>query len=276
MQLLKIGVLLGLLAIVPGCSWLQPAPKPSPEKVAAGVTVAGIDVGGKDINDLAPLLNQLAQTTNTAPHNSAFSDEAGTIVPAQPGRNLNIAATMNKLLDAPPGSSIEPAYDEVAPEISTERLAQAQQIGHYRTPIKDSSFGRVHNLKLTASLLNNTVIAAGEEFSFNRTTGEPTIERGFQSATIFTSDGGHGQEIGGGMCQVSSTLYNAVLAAGLPVTERHPHSQPVTYVPPGLDATTYTDKDFRFRNSLRAPLILQAFVTTTPATVSVSIRRLAK
>jgi vancomycin resistance protein YoaR len=62
------------------------------------------------------------------------------------------------------------------------------------------------------------------------------------------------------MCQVSSTLYNAVLDAGLPVVERHPHSQPVSYVPPGRDATTYTDKDLRFVNSRREPLVVRAQV----------------
>jgi vancomycin resistance protein YoaR len=62
------------------------------------------------------------------------------------------------------------------------------------------------------------------------------------------------------MCQVSSTVYNAALMAGLKITERHPHSQPVSYVPAGRDATTFTDKDLRFMNSTRHPLILRVCI----------------
>jgi vancomycin resistance protein YoaR len=276
MQLLKIIGLIWLLAIAPGCTWLQPAPKPVTDRIAAGVSFAGTDVGGKTAADVVPVLEQFARTTNTPPRNSMFGNDAKAIIPAQPGRNLNIAGTLAKLFDAPPGSNIDAVYDQVDPAISTERLTQAQRIGHYQTVIKDRTPGRVQNIRLTAQLLNNTVIEAGQEFSFNRTTGEPTPERGFQPATVFTGDGEHGQGIGGGMCQVSSTLYNAVRSAGMPVTERHPHSQPVTYVPPGLDATTYTDKDLRFRNSQRQSIILQALVASAPDTVTVNIWRLTK
>jgi vancomycin resistance protein YoaR len=124
----------------------------------------------------------------------------------------------------------------------------------------------MENIRLTAALLNNAAIAPGDEFSFNRRTGEPTRERGFRPAVVFV-DGREEKELGGGMCQVSSTLYNAVLAAGLRVVERHPHSRPVSYVPPGLDATTYTDKDLRFVNTTRRPLILRALVAGKKLTV---------
>ncbi len=157
-------------------------------------------------------------------------------------------------------------YRPLAPALTAAALAAARPAGAYTTTILDASPDRLENIRLTAALLNNAAIAAGDEFSFNRRTGEPTRERGFRPATVFV-DGRHEEEVGGGMCQVSSTLYNAVLAAGLRVTERHAHSRPVAYVPPGKDATTYTDKDLRFVNTTRRPLVMRAYVAGKKLTV---------
>lgn len=129
----------------------------------------------------------------------------------------------------------------------------------YETPILDDGPDRVGNISLTANLLNNTIIGPGQEFSFNALTGEPTVERGFRHAVVL-QNGQKVQGIGGGMCQVSSTVYKAALEAGLNVSERHSHSQPVSYVPIGRDATVFTDKDLRFLNSTRHTLMLRVFI----------------
>lgn len=123
------------------------------------------------------------------------------------------------------------------------------EISNYSTVIKDNSAGRLTNIRITCNTLNGTIINPGDTFSFNEIVGEPTAEKGYQEATVIID---HKSEkgIGGGNCQVSSTLYNAVLAIpSLVVTERHEHGKNVTYVPKGKDAAvSYGSLDLKFKN----------------------------
>lgn len=262
-------VLLMLGALFPAACGLQPAPKPEP-RVAAAVTVEGVAVGGLTRGETAAALQRLAAERYKPPDDASFADEDGTVVADKDGRMLDVPATAEAALAAPAGSVLAAAYRPLKAALSAAELAAARQAGSYTTTIFDANPGRLENIRLTAALLNNVQIAAGAEFSFNSRTGEPTRERGFRPAIIFV-DGGHEEELGGGMCQVSSTLYNAVLEAGLRVTERHAHSQPVSYVPPGRDATTYTDKDLRFVNTTRRPLVLRSFVAGKKLTVDIFV-----
>jgi vancomycin resistance protein YoaR len=174
---------------------------------------------------------------------------------------MDIPATVQQVMDAPPSAAVTPVYRQTAASVTAAGLKQARRLGACRTEILDRTPARVHNIRLAAALINNTVIEPGYEFSFNRRLGEPTADRGFLPATIF-AEGRLEQDVGGGVCQVSSTVYNAALAAGLTITERHPHSRPVAYVPPGRDATTYTDKDLRFINSTRRRIIVRSLLTS--------------
>lgn len=260
MRQLAVGMTFIVVFGLIGCGWLQPAPKTVTESaVNPGVMIQGYPVGGMSRNEVDMVLSQIARETNQGPVNACFSEE-GQITGGQNGRAVNTLRTAEQVMAAPANTEAAVVYDAVAPNVSDADLSQARQLGAYATPILDSSPGRMTNLRLTAKLISNVALEAGQEFSFNTITGEPTEERGFRKAVIFGTDGRMEEGLGGGMCQVSSTLYNAVLAAGLPVTERHPHSQPVAYVPAGKDATTFTDKDFRFRNSLRQPVVIRAFV----------------
>ena len=109
---------------------------------------------------------------------------------------------------------------------------------------------------MAAAALNGQLISPGTEFSFNSAVGERTKSEGYQSATIFVGN----REVvddGGGVCQVSSTLYQATRQANLPVTERHMHSKPVSYVPIMGDATvSYGTLDYRFQNDTRGYLLI--------------------
>jgi len=105
------------------------------------------------------------------------------------------------------------------------------------------------NIRRSSEILTGTRVGAGEIFSFNDTQGFTYRERGFVDAGVIINDEVV-QGLGGGICQVSTTIFNAVLNAGLPVVERHPHTLPVDYVPPGRDAAVaYQILDFRFLNS---------------------------
>ncbi|WP_425059700.1 hypothetical protein SCACP_03000 [Sporomusa carbonis] len=242
-----------------GCGLNAPAPKPEARRVADGVMVEGQAVGGLTAEEVGGILANLAKAKDVPSVNAGFDPVTGGIIPERPGQRLNIASTISKLMAAPGGSTVAAVYEPFLPDITRDTLARARKLGTYTTPVLDDSPGRLANIRLTAKLVNNTLIAPGQEFSFNKTTGDPTEERGFQPAVVFGDGGEKEQGLGGGMCQVSSTLYNAVFNAGLKVIERHPHSQPVNYVPPGKDATTYTDKDLRFVNTTGGRLIIRAF-----------------
>lgn len=243
-----------------GCGLNRPAPKPETLRVADRVTVEGQAVGGMSAETASKVLTDLAKAKDVPAVNAGFDSVTGEVVPERPGQRLNVADTLQKLLAAPAGSQVTPVYQPFLPDITQAVLTRSQQLGSYTTPILDKSSGRLTNIRLTSQLINNLVIDSGAEFSFNKATGEPTAERGFQPATVFSDNGQQEQGLGGGMCQVSSTLYSAVMAANLKVVERHPHSQPVSYVPAGKDAATYTDKDFRFINNTRRRIIIRAFV----------------
>ncbi len=110
---------------------------------------------------------------------------------------------------------------------------------------------RQNNIQITCSKLNETIVKPGETFSFCNTVGKATPEEGYQKADVFDSNGKVTKGYGGGNCQISSTLYNAVLALpNLSIIERHGHSKKVYYVPVGKDAAVaYGSIDFKFKNN---------------------------
>ena len=128
---------------------------------------------------------------------------------------------------------------------------------------------RTENVRLSAEFINNTILMPGQEFSYNNTVGERSIERGFKVAKVY--QGGEVIDgLGGGICQTSSTLYNAVLLADLEVTERRNHSLSVAYVKLGRDATvSYGTIDFKFKNNKRTPIKIETKVGGGVLTVKV-------
>lgn len=114
---------------------------------------------------------------------------------------------------------------------------------------------RTTNLRIAAAAINGTVIMPGETFDFNEVVGPRTAERGYKKATVFTGSHGTAQELGGGICQVASTLFNTCLYADVDITERHQHSQKVSYVPKGRDAAiSGSAKNFRWTNNYDFPI----------------------
>jgi len=228
-------------------------------KTAPGVILEGVNVGELRKDQLEIVVGDLAARQRIVPRNAAFESEHGEIVPEVIGREVEQVATVKAVLSAPSGSSLTALYTAIEPDITRDKLNSAVKLAAYGTAILDRNPDRSENIRLTAALINNTVLEPGGEFSFNRRTGEPTVERGFRYAIVF-NNGRQELGLGGGMCQVSSTLYNAAIQAELLITERHQHSQPVSYVPVGYDATTYTDKDLRFVNSTRQLVMIKALI----------------
>lgn len=128
----------------------------------------------------------------------------------------------------------------------------------YRTVLKDPLPGEEYNVQLAAKKLSGTIIKPGELFSQNRCLGPYTQKKGYRKGpTYFGSR--LATTVGGGVCKISSTLYNVAILCNLQVVERHFHSMPVPYVPYGQDATVaYGVKDFRFKNITNSPILIWA------------------
>jgi len=137
---------------------------------------------------------------------------------------------------------------------STE--GQEYLLAQFSTPIVNAEPGRVHNIALAAAKIDGRVLQPGEVFSFNEVVGPRDAAHGWaQASEIYQGEFVLGY--GGGICQVTSTLYNAVLLGGLEIRERYHHDRPLQYINPGRDATVVWGLlDFRFRNSLSVPVRL--------------------
>lgn len=134
-------------------------------------------------------------------------------------------------------------------------------ISSFTTKYDASNRNRSTNLEIAAKKINGKVLMPGEEFSFNKVVGKRTVEEGYKDAKIY-ADGGVVDGLAGGICQISSTLYNAVLLANLQVTERRNHTYTTSYVPAGKDATVvWGTTDFRFINTRSYPIKLEATVS---------------
>lgn len=146
------------------------------------------------------------------------------------------------------------------PEISAESLRSIdKKLGSYSTDFNPAKKDRCINLAVACKKADGTVLMPGETFSFNGTVGPRNAKNGFRNAIVF-QDGQEVEGMGGGICQVSSTMFNTVLLSGLEIVSRRNHSLKVHYVPLGRDAmVSYGSSDFRFRNNTKYPLVL--FIT---------------
>ena len=134
-----------------------------------------------------------------------------------------------------------------------------EKISSYTTYFNTEDRGRCENIAIAASLIDGVTIQPYGEFSFNKTVGRRTEEAGFQQAKIIVQ-GEYVLGVGGGVCQVSTTLYNAALKSGLEIVEYRPHSLCVGYVPPSRDAMVSTESDLVFYNPHFYPVTLSARV----------------
>lgn len=136
-------------------------------------------------------------------------------------------------------------------EINKKPTFKEEELSKFSTKILSDDKARQNNIEITCKALNNKTIEKGDTFSFCNTIGPSTIGKGYQKADIFDKDGNKKKGLGGGNCQISSTLYNAVLNCDkLKITERHEHSNYVPYVKKGKDAAVaYGSYDFKFINN---------------------------
>lgn len=135
-------------------------------------------------------------------------------------------------------------------DISSKPIITEEKISSFSTKIIDDDDNRDTNIRITCNEINGTIVKNGEEFSFNESAGNPTPDRGYKKAGVFI-DGELKKGYGGGNCQVSTTIYNAVNKIdGIKVTERHEHEKEVGYIEMGKDSTVvYDGLDLKFENN---------------------------
>ena len=205
---------------------------------------------------ISDYMKQLAIVWKMSPKNgdiTSYDKESGEFVfgGSVAGYAVNAEATAQKVM-----ASIEQHVYDASIECDGEKISASDSsikdlygtIGSFTTKTT-SNATRNKNVKLAAAAINGTVLQPGEEFSFNKTVGQRTEAKGYGAAGAY-NNGEVVQEIGGGVCQVSSTLYNAVFRSGLTTTYRRSHTFAPTYVTPGADATvSYPGPDYQFINN---------------------------
>ncbi len=221
-----------------------------------------------DRKKLKVKVNSLLSDVTSAPVDASFRitpDDSIEIIPGQKGHQVDHEALYEKLLMLVT-HGVEPYEAEVAmvdiePTHTVESIKSMGLKGllsSYSTNFNPNQVGRTYNVRVAAAALDGLMVSPGEEVSFNKVVGPRSTEAGYKNAKIILNnefvDG-----LGGGVCQVSSTLYNAVLLANLEVTERDNHSLPVGYVPVGRDATVaFNYLDFRFKNNQDSYVLIKS------------------
>lgn len=168
----------------------------------------------------------------------------------------------NKIQSEAEDLTIVAPIEEIVADVTGEQLKTIDSnVGSYSTSYTTSSWARSTNIELATKSINGTVLMPGEVFSFNDTVGKRTAARGYQVAHVIVN-GEYVDGIGGGICQVSTTLYNAVLLSGLEIVERTHHTYPSSYVPIGRDATvSYGSLDIKIKNNQEYPIYINAYAS---------------
>ncbi len=208
-------------------------------------------------------LVELKEVIDRRPQSARFDFKKGTVVPDVDGRRLDVYATLDVLDRALQDGrdDVEMVVEEVAAPITKTQLAKIDAtwvLGFFETPYsrmrKDAD--RTHNLRLGASRLDGEIIMPGQVFSFNDALGDRSEAKGFRYAPVIAG-GVVVEGMGGGTCQVASTLYAASFFAGLVIRERQPHSRPSSYIKLGLDATvSYPNLDLKIENPFDFPIVV--------------------
>ena len=158
-------------------------------------------------------------------------------------------------------AKINAPLEATKPEITKEKLSAINtSIYSFNTNFSTSTANRANNIELATKAIDGTLLMPGETFSFNNVVGERTRARGYKEAGVIIGDKIE-SGLGGGICQVSSTLYNAILRTGIKSEERRNHSLPLAYVSKGLDATVdWGNIDYKFKNTLSYPIYIEGYV----------------
>lgn len=224
---------------------------------------------GLNKDKLAGILKELAPQTNRQARDAALlvlvKSKNVALLPAVEGRTLDIAETVNAAFAEPQmqlAFVVDLKFNKQSPKIDDANFAGINEmLALYSTHFKPWDYDRNENLRLATRRIHGTRLNPGDVFSYNKIVGNRTQQQGFRMAPVIL-DGKLVPDWGGGVCQVSSTLYNSVLLANLEIVDRSNHGRAIGYVPLGFDATVVDGYiDFQFKNNLAHPILLHAVIT---------------
>ncbi len=266
-RMLKSLVVCISIVLLTACSIGEAEPK-----INNNVYFGDRNLEGMTKSQVVELLENYSKTVEVQPKNALFDQEKWKVVPERNGKKLNIDKTLNTIFNSGQDKKVSPIIDEVKPNVTSDNIENSiVQIGKFNTEILDDQNPRVNNIEVAANYIDNIKLMPGEEFSFNETLGKRTRDKGYQKAPIIirTEEGPEkGYGVGGGICQLSTTLYNSALDADMKITERHKHSKSIGYVEKGKDATVvYGGADLKFVNNRSNPVIIKATVSGGKVTV---------
>lgn len=215
------------------------------------------------------LLEAFAARIDTPPVDARarWNGSAVVVTPGHAGARLEVSASLALVretvmaalaADEPVPETLELVYQARLPRVTTEMLSPIDTVlGEFSTSYATSSRNRAGNIETASGVIDGVLVMPGEVFSFNGTVGPRTRAKGYREAPVIVN-GEMDTGIGGGICQVSTTLYNAVLLANLGIVARSHHSLPSHYVKTGMDATvSYSAPDFKFRNTMTVPVAIE-------------------
>lgn len=217
-------------------------------------------------SEIENVIKNISQTVNKPSIDAEINRKNGTFIIKK--EVLGVEVDENALRESIVGAignfnndTIHIPVKNTTPEIIEEDLSTIQDlIGEYVTTFNSQEKGRSENIKLAVNSINNMLLMPGDEFSFNESTGPRSAEEGYKEAPVIVN-GELVPGIGGGICQVSTTLYQATLRSDVEVTSRRNHGRPVGYVPIGQDATVaYGYIDFKFRNNKDYPIYIESYI----------------
>lgn len=234
--------------------------------------------GGFDEGKIASFTAQLAKSVNRQPQNALFNFQNGRVIEFKPAKNGQaLEQKQTKLLIEQNLKALEESESQIStislpvgltkPEITTgevNNLGIKELIGRGESWFAGSISSRIHNIHLASSQINGLLIAPGETFSLNQALGDVSIQTGYKKAWVI-KEGRTVLGDGGGVCQVSTTLFRAILNAGLPIIERRAHAYRVSYYEQnyqvGVDATVFAPSpDLKFKNDTPSNILLQTYV----------------
>ena len=226
--------------------------------------------GAEEEIDFQSLLDSIY----TAPKSAEYITETGEITEHENGLSFDVEEARLAWSQAQSGEEVAIPLITTEPEVTSTYLRSvifADLLGEKSTSLSGSSSSRINNITLAAAAINGLVLNPGDEFSYNGVVGQRTTAKGYQAAGAY-NNGQVVSEVGGGICQVSSTLYYVSLLANLEITDRLCHMFAVGYLPPGLDATvSWPGPDFKFRNDRDYPIKIEAYTDMTQYTVTIKI-----
>ena len=222
-----------------------------------------------DSGELKAALEQQSASLQYAPENAGANYDKAKggfrYTEHRDGRSIDfddLTSQISALITGSSGGSVTAKSSPILPEYTTDMVkADTQLISEFSTSFAGGTYGkanRVFNICKAADMIDGVTLAPGEEFDMNAAIGDRNKDNGWKTATAI-KEGTYVQEYGGGVCQVSTTLYNALLMADMHIVERHHHSWPLGYVEIGRDATISTGgPDLRFENTSGAALFIRS------------------